>query len=79
MILVASLFFVDYVISFDEDTPENLINKLSPDFLIKGDEYKDSDIVGAESVISNGGKVIRIPMREGQSTSMIIKRIKELP
>ncbi len=73
--IMASLFFVDYVVYFDEDTPLNLIKYLKPDILVKGKDYKEEDIVGADIVKSNGGKVITIDLVKGYSTSSIIKSI----
>lgn len=73
--LLASLFFVDAVIVFDQQTPEDLINRLKPDVLVKGADYTIANIVGANSVIGNGGSVATIPFIEGYSTSAIEKRI----
>src|SRR3954469_12273804 len=55
--LLASLFFVDAVIVFNEDDPLNLINNLMPDILVKGADYSIDGIVGAKEVIANGGEV----------------------
>lgn len=74
---LASFFFVDYVVSFDEDTPLNSIKILRPDFLVKGGDYEIRDIVGYEEVISFGGKVMTIPLTEGRSTSALINKILE--
>jgi len=67
---------VDYVVIFDEDTPLNLIKAIKPDILVKGGDYKHSDIVGADFVESYGGKVETIPLVQGESTSNLVKRIK---
>ncbi len=75
---VASLLCVDAVCLFDEDTPEELITALAPDVLVKGGDYTIDNIVGAEFVQKNGGKVEIIPFVEGYSTSSIIDRIKKL-
>lgn len=74
----ASLLCVDAVCLFDEDTPEELITALAPDVLVKGGDYTIDNIVGAEFVQKNGGKVEIIPFVEGYSTSSIIDRIKKL-
>ena len=75
--LLASLFFVDGVILFDEDTPFNLITSLMPDILVKGADYSIDNIVGAKEVIANGGEVKTITFVEGYSSTSIIKKIKE--
>ncbi|MGZ3871735.1 MAG: D-glycero-beta-D-manno-heptose 1-phosphate adenylyltransferase [Mucilaginibacter sp.] len=75
--LLASLFFVDAVAMFDEDTPFNVINTLMPDILVKGADYSIENIVGAKEVIANGGEVKTITFVEGYSSTSIIKKIKE--
>jgi len=67
---------VDYVCFFDEDTPIDLITYLNPDVLIKGADYKEEEVVGAEFVKSHGGKVVLIPFVEGKSTTKIIQKMK---
>lgn len=74
-ILLASFIFVDAVIIFDEETPENLIKMISPDILVKGGDYKFEDIVGADFITANGGSVKIIPFEEGYSSTNIIKNI----
>ncbi|OFY71173.1 MAG: glycerol-3-phosphate cytidylyltransferase [Bacteroidetes bacterium RIFCSPLOWO2_12_FULL_37_12] len=74
--LLASFFFVDFVILFHDLTPLKLIEELKPDVLVKGGDYKIKDIAGAESVKNNGGKVIVIPFIKGYSTTKIINKIK---
>jgi bifunctional ADP-heptose synthase (sugar kinase/adenylyltransferase) len=69
---------VDAVILFDEETPYNLIRELAPDVLVKGGDWEEDEIVGADLVKQAGGKVRRIPYVEGFSTSRLIKRILEL-
>ncbi|MBR9861228.1 D-glycero-beta-D-manno-heptose 1-phosphate adenylyltransferase [bacterium] len=73
---LAALAFVDAVILFDEDTPLELITELKPNVLIKGGDYTEETVVGADFVKSNGGKVMLIPFLEGYSTSSIIEKIK---
>lgn len=73
-VLLSALQFVDAVVIFDEDTPENLINTIAPDFLVKGGDYTIDTIVGADFVMSYGGKVITIPIVENFSSTLIIKR-----
>lgn len=73
--LLAALEDVDYVVLFDEATPDNLIRRLKPDILVKGEDWKEKGVVGREFVESCGGKVVLAPMVEGISTSEIINRI----
>ena len=75
--VMASLHFVDYVVFFEEDTPYELINYLKPDILVKGSDYKEDDIVGADVVKASGGKVITIDLVDGYSTTSIIERSKK--
>jgi D-glycero-beta-D-manno-heptose 1-phosphate adenylyltransferase len=74
--VLASLSFVSAVIIFDEETPINLIEFIKPEVLVKGKDYSVEDIVGADVVIENGGKVITIDLVEGYSTSLIENKIK---
>lgn len=76
--LLAALEFVDFVVLFDEDTPASLITALVPDVLIKGNDYEISNIVGADFVLSNGGKVETVELVKGYSSSHIIEKIKTL-
>ncbi len=73
---LASLVFVDAVVIFDQDTPAELIELVQPDVLVKGGDYAEDEIVGADFVRQKGGQVVRIPLVEGQSTSAIIQKIK---
>jgi len=74
--LLLAIRYVDAVIVFDEDTPEALIREVQPDVLAKGAEYTEEDIVGAEFVQSYGGRVVRIPMLTGYSTTDLIARVR---
>jgi D-beta-D-heptose 7-phosphate kinase/D-beta-D-heptose 1-phosphate adenosyltransferase len=69
---------VDAVCSFAEDTPLELIRTLDPDILVKGGDYKKSEIVGYEEVTSRGGEVVILPFAEGFSTSKIESKILDL-
>ena len=77
-IIINALDSVDLVVIFDQKTPFNIINSLLPDILVKGGDYTIDTIIGAETVINEGGKVKIIPFRIGQSTSNIIKKINKL-
>ena len=76
--VLSALKSVDYVIPFEEDTPLNLINLIMPDILVKGGDYTIDRIIGAQEVLSHGGKVEIIPFVPGKSTSAIIDTIKTL-
>lgn len=76
MILLSSLDFVDYVIEFDEDTPSDLIEKITPDVLVKGGDYKPEEVAGAEYVVANGGMVKILDYVEGKSTTSVIEKMK---
>lgn len=75
--LVAALACVDLVVIFEEDTPLALIEAVSPDVLVKGADWAEDAIVGADVVRARGGRVERIALREGLSTSTIVRRILE--
>ena len=72
--VLSSLYFVDYITSFNETTPENLIKKVKPDILVKGGDWKIEDMVGGSFVRSYGGKIKRIPFVKEYSTTSIIER-----
>ena len=77
--LIASLRPVSAVTIFGEPTPLEVIIQIRPHVLVKGSEYAEEDIVGAREVKSWGGRVVRVPMVPGWSTSQIIDAIRELP
>lgn len=74
--ILASLFFVDAIVLFNEETPYNLIQAIKPDILVKGNDYKIEDIVGYDIVINNGGKVQTIELTEGYSSTNLINKLK---
>ncbi len=73
--LVAALAAVDRVVLFDEDTPRRIIERLLPDVLVKGGDYRPAEIVGAAEVEAAGGRVVVLPYLEGRSTSGLISLI----
>lgn len=73
---LASLFFVDAVILFEEDTPLNLIQLIEPDILVKGGDYSIEQIVGAKEVIEKGGSVRTLDFLAGYSTTNLIHKIR---
>lgn len=76
MAVLSELQCVDEVIPFEEDTPLELIKKVHPDILVKGNDYMADNIVGADIVLSYGGKVVTIPLLEGRSTTKIISKAR---
>ena len=77
--LIAALRPVSAVTIFAEPTPLETILQIRPDVLVKGSEYSEEDIVGAPEVKTWGGRVVRVPMVPGWSTSQIIAAIRNLP
>jgi len=76
--LLASLFFVDLVVIFDEETPYDLIQLVVPDVLVKGGDYKPEEIVGYDIVKVHGGKTLTIDFLDGYSTTSVIEKIKSV-
>jgi rfaE bifunctional protein nucleotidyltransferase chain/domain len=74
--VIAALESVSFVTWFDDDTPLRLIQKVLPQVLVKGGDYKPKDIVGYREVIENGGQVKVISFLKGRSTTKIIERAK---
>jgi D-beta-D-heptose 7-phosphate kinase/D-beta-D-heptose 1-phosphate adenosyltransferase len=72
--VLGAIHCVDLVVLFEEDTPQGLIAALRPDALIKGADYADDEIVGADIVKAAGGRVLRAPLLDGLSTSGLIAR-----
>lgn len=77
MELLAALEFVSYVVKFTEDTPYNIINKIKPDIIVKGGDYKPEEVVGKDIVEAYGGKVEICPLIESKSTTSIVEKIKK--
>ena len=76
--LLAALCFVDGIVVFEEKDPLAIIKYLQPHVLVKGADWAEDDIIGAEEVKRSGGKVKRIPLYQGISTSDIIRKIVHL-
>jgi len=76
-LILASLYFVDFVILFSDDTPYQLISGVEPNVLVKGGDYKAEEIVGYDIVREKDGQVITIPLTEGYSSSSIIRKADE--
>jgi rfaE bifunctional protein nucleotidyltransferase chain/domain len=74
--VLAGLAAVDCVVHFDEDTPLALIQALEPDVLVKGADYSREHIVGADWVEARGGRVVRVALLAGHSTSALVERLR---
>ena len=74
--VLAGLAAVDCVVLFEEDTPLELIRELGPDVLVKGADYTRDRIVGADIVEARGGRVVRVPLMDGFSTSALVERLR---
>jgi D-beta-D-heptose 7-phosphate kinase/D-beta-D-heptose 1-phosphate adenosyltransferase len=74
--LLAALDCVDAAVVFDEETPHALIEALQPDVLVKGADWAEDAIVGRDIVEARGGRVVRVPIEAGYSTSAILQKIK---
>lgn len=76
--MLAALACVDAVVIFDEETPAEIVRRLQPDVLVKGADWPADQIVGRDTVEARGGRVVRVPVEEGYSTSAIIDRVRRL-
>lgn len=74
--VLAAFAAVDCVVLFEEETPLELIKSLLPDVLVKGADYPRDRIVGADWIEGRGGRVVRIPLVEGFSTSSLVERLR---
>ena len=74
--VLTALACVDYAILFNDPTPLKLIQQIKPEVLVKGADWAVKDIVGAREVLAWGGKVKRIPLVKGRSSSRVIKILK---
>jgi rfaE bifunctional protein nucleotidyltransferase chain/domain len=76
MAVLAALAAVDLVVSFDDDTPRELIIACRPDVLVKGGDYTAQTTAGAVETIASGGRFVAIPFTFDRSTSALIRRIR---
>ena len=76
-LIMAALSFVDLVVIFYEDTPLELIQMVTPDVLVKGGDWKPSQIVGSDHVINHGGQVLSLQFVDGYSTTALENKIKK--
>jgi rfaE bifunctional protein nucleotidyltransferase chain/domain len=77
--ILSALECVDAVAVFDEDTPAEIITAIQPDVLVKGADWAEDAIVGRDTVEARGGRVVRVAIEPGFSTTEIICRIQALP
>jgi D-beta-D-heptose 7-phosphate kinase/D-beta-D-heptose 1-phosphate adenosyltransferase len=78
MEMLAALESVDWVVAFEEETPESLICAVKPDVLVKGGDYQPDQIAGSRCVWDNGGEVLVLNFWEGHSTTKIIDKLQTL-
>lgn len=76
MEVLAAMEMVDAVIAFSEDTPANIVERVTPDVLVKGEDWADKGVVGREWVEKHGGQVVLAPLVAGRSTTSILERAK---
>lgn len=74
--ILEALSCVDAVVIFDEDTPQALVAAIEPDVLVKGGDWAADAIVGRDLVEARGGRVVRVPVEAGYSTTALIERIQ---
>jgi D-glycero-beta-D-manno-heptose 1-phosphate adenylyltransferase len=74
--VLAALASVEAVVIFDEDTPHAIISALQPDILVKGADWGENAIVGRDVVEARGGRVVRVKLADGYSTTTLIDRIR---
>lgn len=77
-LVLAALEMVDAVVDFAEDTPKEIIERVTPDVLVKGEDWRDKGVVGSEWVEKHGGRVVLAPLLEGRSTTAILAKAKDL-
>ena len=75
MVVLAALAFTDAIVIFNEDTPYELLSQIKPHILVKGADYKISEVIGADVVTAGGGSVVLLPYLPGNSTTGILARV----
>jgi D-beta-D-heptose 7-phosphate kinase/D-beta-D-heptose 1-phosphate adenosyltransferase len=73
--ILAAIEYIDYLVPFPEKTPQKIISILLPDVLVKGADWRMDEVVGREEVEETGGKVVRVPLQKGLSTTSLLERI----
>ena len=74
--VIAAMDCVDAAVIFDQDTPHEIISRLQPDVLVKGADWAEDAIVGRDVVEARGGRVVRMPVEQGFSTTDLIAKIQ---
>ena len=77
--LLLALASMDAAVIFDEETPHAIIRAIQPDILVKGADWGPDDIVGRDVVEARGGRVVRVELAKGYSTSEIVRKVRGLP
>ncbi|MCM8809008.1 MAG: D-glycero-beta-D-manno-heptose 1-phosphate adenylyltransferase [Candidatus Omnitrophica bacterium] len=75
--ILSCFSMIDYIVVFKEKTPEKLIKKILPDFIVKGGDYKEEEVIGKEIIEKYGGKVVIVPLYKKYSTTNLIRKIYE--
>ncbi|MCM8785885.1 MAG: D-glycero-beta-D-manno-heptose 1-phosphate adenylyltransferase [Candidatus Omnitrophica bacterium] len=75
--ILSCFSMVDYVVIFEEKTPKKLIKTILPNFIIKGGDYKEEEVIGKDIIKKYGGKVIIVPLYKKYSTTNLIRKIYE--
>jgi D-beta-D-heptose 7-phosphate kinase/D-beta-D-heptose 1-phosphate adenosyltransferase len=75
--VLLALASVDAAVIFDEDTPHAIVSRIQPDILVKGADWGEHDIVGRDVVETRGGRVVRIELSPGHSTTELIRKARE--
>jgi len=76
--MLTAMACVDAVVVFDEETPHAIISRIQPDVLVKGADWAEDNIVGRDVVEARGGRVVRVELSPGHSTTELIRRVKAL-
>jgi rfaE bifunctional protein nucleotidyltransferase chain/domain len=74
--VLLALGCVDRVVVYDDDTPRETIRALLPDVLVKGADWAEADIVGRDEVVGAGGRVVRVELVPGRSTTALVEKIR---
>ena len=77
--ILSALECVDAVAIFDEETPAEIIRRIQPDILVKGADWGPGNIVGRDTVEARGGRVVRMELSRGYSTTELIRRVRKSP
>jgi D-beta-D-heptose 7-phosphate kinase/D-beta-D-heptose 1-phosphate adenosyltransferase len=77
--IIAALAVVEAAVVFDEDTPDAIVRAIRPDVLVKGADWPADQIVGRDTVEARGGRVVRVPIEEGHSSTRLIEAIQRVP